>query len=104
MDAFAFQLVQLPALQSRHIVKLAVHACGQHCLALDDHGVVYSWGSATHGRLGYASTMSRQQGGPQPIEELDTIEGRIVDVFAGYAHSAAITEEVSVTCTLLIKF
>ncbi|KAL7061915.1 hypothetical protein AAHC03_01560 [Spirometra sp. Aus1] len=97
VEPCAFLPVRLASLSSVRIVKLAVHPLGQHCLALDTEGNVYSWGTQTHGRLGHGSVIVLK--GPRVIESLsarphtaDSKSFRIVDIFAGYAHSAAITE------------
>lgn len=102
IDNFAYQLVPVLGLDEVHIVKVAVHSCGQHCLALDTDGNVYSWGTQTHGRLGHGGVVYTK--GPRCIETLkpnshtfssaDSKPLRVSDVFAGYAHSAIITDSV----------
>ncbi|VDD75186.1 unnamed protein product [Mesocestoides corti] len=96
MNGCAYHLVPVKKLDKTRIVKVSVHPCGQHCLALDADGVVYSWGTQTHGRLGN-SGFYHSRVGPRIValkpstDSIPRKSFRVVDICAGYASSAAIT-------------
>ena len=60
-----------------------------HCVAFSKCGLhVYTWGRGTEGQLGVGFYKSR----PDPLV-ISQFKGLIVDVSAGFNHSAAITSE-----------
>ncbi|VEL32270.1 unnamed protein product [Protopolystoma xenopodis] len=83
--------VLLNSLLHVRVTKVAVHSGGQHCLVLTSDGLVFSWGEGADGRLGHGDTNCREL-----PEQVVSLPRGIVDVVAGGAHSAAITESVSI--------
>ncbi|KAF9932285.1 RCC1 domain-containing protein 1 [Linnemannia zychae] len=61
-----------------------------HFLALDQNGILYSWGSGRHGQLGHGDLVSKSN--PQPVESLEGI--RIVDAACGAFFSVALSGNV----------
>lgn len=65
-------------------------ACGfDHCLALTEEGIVYSWGNGSRGQLGYQSASPVEE--PQEIAALSGLG--VVQIAAGGWHSAARTRD-----------
>lgn len=73
----------------------------QHCLALSQTGEIFSWGKGSKGQLGHlhksenvrdVSTLARKV----TILDKNGKVTRVKDISAGFAHSAAITEDGSV--------
>ncbi|XP_059157195.1 E3 ubiquitin-protein ligase HERC2-like isoform X2 [Physella acuta] len=77
----------LESIQHVLIKKLAVNSGGKHCLALSAEGEVYSWGEGEDGKLGHGNRSPCDR--PRVIESLRGKE--VVDIAAGGAHSACIT-------------
>uniref|UniRef100_A0A5K3F6X7 Regulator of chromosome condensation (RCC1) family protein n=1 Tax=Mesocestoides corti TaxID=53468 RepID=A0A5K3F6X7_MESCO len=106
LNGCAYHLVPVKNFDKTRIVKVSVHPCGQHCLALDADGVIYSWGTQTHSRLGN-SWFYHSRVGPRIVALKPATDStprksfRVVDICAGYASSAAIT--ASVYATLIFK-
>ena len=72
--------------RTTRIVRLA---CGwDHCLALDNKGLVRSWGSGQNGKLGRGNEESVSA--PSVIVALEGL--KIISISAGCEHSAAITD------------
>ena len=72
--------------RTTRIVRLA---CGwDHCLALDNKGLVRSWGSGQNGKLGRGNEESVSA--PSVIAALEGL--KIISISAGCEHSAAITD------------
>jgi len=68
---------------------LLVTAGTDFSLALDDTGVLHSWGAPLYGVLGHGSDR-RQELSPRPVEALQRI-GQVVAVSAGHRHVLAVT-------------
>lgn len=66
----------------------SVHGGADHFLLLTETGVVFSWGTGTHGALGLGDTMPRMH--PVPVEALSN--HNVVCLAAARNHSAAITD------------
>ena len=63
-------------------------ACGyNHCMALDELGKVYTWGSGADGRLGHNSSQDKYE----PCEVASLSDKFIVHLACGYLHSAVIS-------------
>ena len=71
--------------------KVVVHvACGwDHSLAVTDHGMLYSWGAGTNGKLGHGDELDRSV----PSQVLALSHVFIVQAEAGCEHSVAISLE-----------
>ena len=70
-------------------------ACGNNFTLLwTTEGVAYSWGCGRYGALGQGDTQDRLV--PTQILELDSTNGKVIHMDAGFAHSGAITETGSV--------
>ena len=71
--------------------KVLVHvACGwDHSLAVTDHGILYSWGAGTNGKLGHGDENDRSI----PSQVMALSKFFIVQAEAGCEHSVAITLE-----------
>jgi alpha-tubulin suppressor-like RCC1 family protein len=69
----------------------------QHGVALTESGQIFSWGKTDKGRLGFAFDERKEIGSPpKEVFLLHSTSGepiRAVDVSAGFAHSAAVTED-----------
>ena len=70
---------------------LAVSAGTDFSLALDDTGVLHSWGAPLWGVLGHGSDR-RQELLPRPIEALRRV-GPVVAASAGHRHVLAVTSD-----------
>lgn len=86
----------LKSLQGEIISNIA--AGMEHCMALSNHGEVFSWGSSEHGRLGHGQApglsfflRSRPEYKPRRIRALET--HKIKQISAGQMHSACINHE-----------
>jgi regulator of chromosome condensation len=72
-------------------VEISKVACGKyHTFALSSEGSVFSWGEGEHGRLGLSG--NADQFSPVEIDQSSFLGEKVVDVFAGGYHGAAITE------------
>lgn len=60
-----------------------------HCLALDEHGKVLSWGSGQNGKLGHGNEENISV--PCYISKLENV--KLIFISAGCEHSAAISED-----------
>eukprot|EP01130_Rhizamoeba_saxonica_P017931 TRINITY_DN8833_c0_g1_i2.p1 TRINITY_DN8833_c0_g1~~TRINITY_DN8833_c0_g1_i2.p1 ORF type:complete len:580 (-),score=122.04 TRINITY_DN8833_c0_g1_i2:587-2326(-) len=79
------QLVQ--ALLGIKIVKVC---CGeQHVVAIDDQGIIYSWGLGIFGQLGHGNI--NDCGYPTVVEQLSGL--KIVDIACGSHHCLALTDD-----------
>jgi alpha-tubulin suppressor-like RCC1 family protein len=72
---------------------VALAAGGGHSLALQSNGVVWSWGENTYGQLGMGTT-SEDECTPHRITFPHQLP--VKSIAAGYAHSAALTQDGSV--------
>ncbi len=78
------------ALSGKKIVAIA--AGSNHAVAVDDKGMVYTWGGNTYGQLGVNTTKHSEV--PVPIYISRAIGGKtIVAVAAGYHHSLALSSD-----------
>jgi hypothetical protein len=59
-----------------------------HCLALDEAGRVFSWGSGQNGKLGHGADVNVSA--PALIQRLADASARVVSISAGCEHSACI--------------
>jgi alpha-tubulin suppressor-like RCC1 family protein len=84
--------------------KIVGIACGlARSLAFTDEGELYSWGCASHGRLGLNIDIKALPFDEQPYQPIptlvDTLKGKkIVSVAIGSVHSLAITNEGELYC------
>ncbi|XP_048524463.1 E3 ubiquitin-protein ligase HERC2 [Dendroctonus ponderosae] len=78
---------QIETLKEKQIQLIAAHVEGKHYMALDRHGVVYSWGSGDGGRLGHGDTLAKEE--PAVIEAL--CGTKIIAIECGATYSAAIS-------------
>ena len=79
--------VNVPHLMGKQIVSIV---CGHyHTLALTSDAKVWAWGWAIHGQLGLESVENRYT----PVQIMALKEMRIVQIAAGYAHSAVLTSK-----------
>ncbi|XP_060526978.1 E3 ubiquitin-protein ligase HERC2 [Cylas formicarius] len=69
------------------IVQIAAHAEGQHFMALDKNGRVYSWGNGDGGRLGHGDSAS----GDEPILIEALADKEIAYIECGTTYSAAVS-------------
>lgn len=72
-------------LKAHKITKLALGY--YHAAAIDDQGVVYSWGRGNHGQLGCGNVLNEDQ--VKPVNAL--ANNLIVDVHCGESHSVVLT-------------
>jgi alpha-tubulin suppressor-like RCC1 family protein len=71
-------------------VRIVKIACGwDHCLALDDQGVVRVWGSGQNGKLGRGN----EENVSVPTVVTALLGTKIVSISAGCEHSVAVTAE-----------
>jgi alpha-tubulin suppressor-like RCC1 family protein len=77
-------------LSSLSHVNITHIACGgEHTIAVDESGTVYSWGANDHGQLGLGDTESRTV--PTPITELGQV--RVKSLACGWSHSMILTDK-----------
>ncbi|XP_067008028.2 uncharacterized protein [Anabrus simplex] len=89
LDAFG-RVYSIPSPLDLDRVKVVDVACGfEHCVLLDEAGVVYTWGSGTRGQLGHGETEFQDL----PPRKVETFCGlKVIKISAGGWHSAAVTE------------
>ena len=73
-----------------HVKIKGVSAGHRHCLALDEDGNVYSWGSGLGGALGHGNNLKVEI--PERIEELHQLGKKIVNCSAGVDTSMCVTD------------
>ena len=69
----------------------AVAAGSYHCIAIDDHGDVYAWGSNFYGELGRGDAGSEPGLTPQRVQLPSDLQW--VAIAAGYAHTLALSAD-----------
>jgi alpha-tubulin suppressor-like RCC1 family protein len=75
---------------------VAISAGASHTLALDNQGVVWSWGGNTSGQLGDADTTFAPQPAPVPVIRSGSSFGNVVGLTAGPTSSFALRSDGTV--------
>lgn len=70
---------------------LNVAAGEGHCLAVTEHGDVFSWGADQHGQCGHGTNDRHMQRTPRHVHALIGVHAHSAS--AGYSHSLVVTEE-----------
>lgn len=77
---------QLTELKTKKITRLALGF--YHAAAIDDQGVVYSWGRGNSGQLGCGNVLSEDC-----VKPVNTLANNfIVDIHCGEAHTVALSK------------
>ncbi|POM62128.1 hypothetical protein PHPALM_28749, partial [Phytophthora palmivora] len=88
-DAYSAQII--PA--TRHLRFRAISCGFGHSLALSTDGTVYTWGSATHGKLGIGPVQAKESFtlAPMVLSSLTSLGIRVRKIACGPSHSALLT-------------
>ncbi len=87
-----------PSQVTSGVIGNIVHAeCGSsHCLAVDDSGILYAWGSNSFGQLGFSNIDFEKTDSILTVNRGDVVGKKIIQVSAGVLFSMALDDQGNV--------